>query len=142
MFERFANGAVVIALLAAGAACLAAEPMTPVRPLSPPRTAGDWIEPPPAKPKAAPAARTARLRSTPEGDTASPGPASAGNETADAKPLGPPTRLASKGHRRRPAARGIYLASRSYPPGDGGWSGSSMPYTPGPGPAPYSASGN
>ena len=139
MFERVANGVVVIALLTIGPACLAGDPLTPVRPLSPP-AAHEWIEPPPAHAaRAGPTSRSTASRAAAKGDGAAPAHP-AGDKTADAKPA--PAPIVRKAHRRHPTSRGIYLAGRSYPAYGGGWAASSTPYSPGFGPAPYSASGN
>ncbi len=141
MFERFANGAVVIVLLTIGAVCQAADPMTPVRPLPPSRAAGEWIEPPAAQPApATPPGRTIGARATAKVETAAPGLSAVADETADAKPASAP--IARKAHRRHPTSRSLYLAGRSYPAFGGGWTAGSTPYSPGFGPAPYSSSGN
>lgn len=130
MLKRVSGAAALVAVLAFGAPVWAESPMSPVqrspRPDASSSAARQWVEPP-----AAPAARK-------HGAAENAAPA------AEAEQSAPPIRTARHG-RRMTRARGWTTRELNrqqlYGSSPGVWSGVSVPYYRGYGPAPYSNSG-
>jgi len=124
MLQHVSCAAVLVTVLAIGAPVWAETPMSPLRRAAPPETAASpaqqWVEPPPALRPSAP-------------ENAAPG--------AEAEQATPPMRNSREGRR---VARGRVWTTRELNRQQlyGGWSGVSVPYYRGYGPAPYSNSGD
>jgi hypothetical protein len=133
MLKRVSRAAVLVAALATGAPVWAEAPMTPLRPTAPlgappnaaSSTAQPWVEPPPAPTRKVPKPSTTE-NAAPE---IQPEPS--------ALPMRTPRQM-----RRMARARGWSTRQLNYQQLYGGWSGASMPYYRGFGPAPYSNSGD
>src|SRR5712691_8371766 len=128
MMRRIFGAAILIAGLAIGAPVWAEGPMTPLRhsgsPPASPDTTQQWVEPPPAPTQKTPAHTTDE------------------NAAPNAQPeQSLPEMRTSRDERRRAGARGWSTRQLNRQQLYGGWSGASMPYYRGYGPAPYSASG-
>ena len=129
MLKRVSCAAVLVAGLATGAPVWAEAPMTPLRrsppPSALPSTAQPWVEPPAAPtPKMPPQSNT---------ENAAPG----AQPEQSARPM-----RASRQGRRMARARGWSARTLNRQQLYGGWSGGSVPYSRGYGPAPYSNSGD
>jgi hypothetical protein len=129
MLKRVSRAAVLVAALASGARVSAETPMTPLRLSAPPdassSTAQPWVEPP--------AAPTSKMPSQPATENAAP--------EAQPEQSARPTRT-SRQERRLARGRSWSTRQLNYRQLYGGWSGGSMPYYRGYGPAPYSNSGD
>jgi hypothetical protein len=133
MLQRVSRAAVLVAVLATGAPVWAETPMSPLRPIGPPGAPPDasssaarqWVDPP--------AAATPKMPSQPAAENAAPG--------AQPEQSARPGRTPAQG-RRLAIARGWSTRQLNYRQLYGGWSGASMPYNRGFGPAPYSNSGD
>jgi hypothetical protein len=129
MLKRVSRAAVLVAGLATAAPVWAEAPMTPLRPTAPPAASSSaaqpWVEPP--------AASTPKM----------PSPSAAENAAPEAQPEQSARPMHSPRQGRRMArARGWSTRRLNYQQLYGGWSGASMPYNRGYGPAPYSNSGD
>ena len=130
MLQRVSRAAVLVAALATGAPVWAETPMTPSRPIGPlgaspnasSSAARQWVDPP--------AAATPKMPSQPATENAQPG----AQPEQSARPMRTSRRLAR--------ARGWSTRQLNYRQSYGGWSGVSVPYNRGYGPAPYSNSGD
>jgi len=124
MLTRVSRAALLVAVLAIGAPAWAETPMSPLRRTAPPdapaSTVQQWVEPPPAPRRSAT-------------ENAAPG--------AEPEQSAPTTRTLRQGPR---VARGRGWSTRELNRQQlhGGWSGASVPYYRGYGPAPYSNSGD
>jgi hypothetical protein len=133
MLQRVFRAAVLVAALATGAPVWAETPMSPLRPIGPPgappnassSTALQWVDPP--------AAATPKMPPQPAAENAAPG--------AQPEQSARPMRTPRQG-RRLARARGWSTRQLTYRQSYGGWSGGSVPYSRGYGPAPYSNSGD
>lgn len=133
MLKRVSRAAVLVAALATGAPVWAETPMTPLRPIGPlgappnvsSAAARQWVDPP--------AAPTPKTPPQPATENAQPG----AQPEQSARPRGTPHQ-----GRRLARARGWSTRQLNYRQFYGGWSGGSVPYSRGYGPAPYSNSGD
>ena len=133
MLQRVSCAAVLVAVLATGAPIWAETPMSPLRPIGPPGAPPDasssaarqWVDPP--------AAPTPKMPSQPAAENAAP--------EAQPEQSARPTRT-SRQERRLARGRSWSPRQLNYRQLYGAWSGASMPYNRGFGPAPYSNSGD
>jgi hypothetical protein len=137
MRSRVCGAAIVVAVLAIAAPVRAESPMTPLRPGAP------LGAPPTSSPSAAPSAAQPWVEPPAASAPKTPSPSAAENAARDAPPeqSARPMRTVRQG-RRMARARGWSTRQLNYRQLYGGWSGASMPYNRGYGPAPYSNSGD